>query len=94
MRTTRILEGKQREEDLLKASNEVLRYFTEEFSFAELQSCIIEGCKAMFFSIEAENTTQADEYGKMVQASNEALKLLRPFAGILGQTESSPFFLK
>ena len=94
MRTTDILEGKQREEALLKASNEVLRYFTEEFSFAELQSCIIEGCKAMFFSIEAENTTQADEYGKMVQASNEALKLLRPFAGILGQTEFSSFFLK
>ena len=92
MRTTRILEGKQREEAMLKASNEVLRYFTEEFSFAELQSCIIEGCKAMFFSIEAENKTQADEYGKMVQASNEALKLLRPFAGILGQTESLPFF--
>ena len=41
----------------------------------------------MFFSIEAENTTQADEYGRMVQASNEALKLLRPFAKILGQTE-------
>ena len=87
MRTTTILEGKQREEALLKASNEVLRYFTEEFSFAELQSCIIEGCKAMFFSIETENPTQADEYGKMVQASNEAMKLLRPFAGILGQTE-------
>ena len=87
MRTTTILEGKQREEALLKASNEVLRYFTEEFSFAELQSCILEGCKAMFFSIEAENPTQADEYGKMVQASNEALKLLRPFAKILGQTE-------
>ena len=87
MRTTNILEGQQREEALLKASNEVLRYFMEEFSFAELQSCIIEGCKAMFFSIEAENTTQADEYGKMVQASNEALKLLRPFAKILGQTE-------
>lgn len=87
MRTTIILEGKQREEALLKASNEVLRYFMEEFSFAELQACIIEGCKAMFFSIEAENTTQADEYGKMVQASNEALKLLRPFAKILGQTE-------
>ena len=87
MRTTTILEGKQREEALLKASNEVLRYFMEEFSFAELQSCIIEGCKAMLFSIEAENTTQADEYGKMVQASNEALKLLRPFAKILGQTE-------
>ena len=87
MRTTTIMEGKQREEALLKASNEVLRYFTEEFSFAELQSCIIEGCKAMFFSIEAENTTQADEYGRMVQASNEALKLLRPFAKILGQTE-------
>ena len=87
MRTTNILEGKQREESLLKASNEVLRYFTEEFSFAELQSCIIEGCKAMFFSIETENPTQADEYGKMVQASNEALKLLRPFAKILGQTE-------
>ena len=87
MRTTTILEGKQREEALLKASNEVLRHFMEEFSFAELQSCIIEGCKAMFFSIEAENTTQADEYGKMVQASNEALKLLRPFAKILGQTE-------
>lgn len=48
----------------------------------------------MFFSIDAENPTQADEYGKMVQASNEALKLLRPFAGILGQTEFSPFFLK
>ena len=92
MRTTTILEGKQREEALLKASNEVLRYFMEEFSFAELQSCILEGCKAMFFSIEAENPTQADEYGKMVQASNEALKLLRPFAGILGQTESSSFF--
>ena len=92
MRTTTILEGKQREEALLKASNEVLRYFTEGFSFAELQSCILEGCKAMFFSIEAENPTQADEYGKMVQASNEALKLLRPFAGILGQTESSSFF--
>ena len=87
MKTTNILEGKQREEALLKASNEVLRYFTEEFSFAELQSCIIEGCKAMFFSIETENPTQADEYGKMVQASNEALKLLRPFAKILGQTE-------
>ena len=27
------------------------------------------------------------EYGRMVQASNEALKLLRPFAKILGQTE-------
>ena len=92
MSTTKILEGTQRDEALLKASNEVLRYFTEEFSFAELQSCILEGCKAMFFSIEAENTTQADEYGKMVQASNEALKLLRPFAGILGQTESSLFF--
>ena len=92
MRTTKILEGKQREEAIWKASNEVLRYFTEEFSFAELQSCILEGCKAMFFSIEAENPTQADEYGKMVQASNEALKLLRPFAGILGQTESSSFF--
>lgn len=87
MRTTKILEGKQREEALSKASNEVLRYFTEEFSFSELQACIIEGCKAMFFSIEAENTTQADEYGRMVQASNEALKLLRPFAKILGQTE-------
>ena len=87
MRTTTILEGKQREEAAEKAANEVLRYFTEELSFAELQSCIIEGCKAMFFSIEAENTTQADEYGKMVQASNEALKLLRPFAKILGQTE-------
>ena len=87
MRTTTIMEGKQREEAQLKASNEVLRYFTEEFSFAELQSCIIEGCKAMFFSIEAENTTQADEYGRMVQASNEALKLLRPVAKILGQTE-------
>ena len=88
MRTTTILEGKQREEALLKASNEVLRYFTEEFSFAELQSCILEGCKARFFSIEAENPPQADQYGKMVQASNEALKLLRPFAGMWGQTES------
>ena len=87
MRTTTLLEGKQREEAAQRAAKEVLRYFTEEFSFAELQSCIIEGCKAMFFSIEAENTTQADEYGKMVQASNEALKLLRPFAKILGQTE-------
>ena len=87
MRTTTILEGKQREEAAEKAVKEVLRYFTEEFSFAELQSCIIEGCQAMFFSIEAENTTQADEYGRMVQASNEALKLLRPFAKILGQTE-------
>ena len=94
MRTTTILEGKQREEAAEKAAREVLRYFMEEFSFAELQSCIIEGCQAMFFSIEAENTTQADEYGKMVQASNEALKLLRPFACILGQTESSLFFLK
>ena len=94
MRTTTILEGKQREEAAEKAAKEVLRYFMEEFSFAELQSCIIEGCQAMFFSIEAENTTQADEYGKMVQASNEALKLLRPFACILGQTESSLFFLK
>ena len=94
MRTTTILEGKQREEALLKASNEVLRYFMEEFSFAELQSCIIEGCQAMFFSIEAENTTQADEYGKMVQASNEAVKLWRPFACIWGQTEASRFFLK
>ena len=87
MRTTTILEGKQREEAAEKAAKEVLRYFTEEFSFSELQSCIIEGCQAMFFSIEAENTTQADEYGRMVQASNEALKLLRPFAKILGQTE-------
>ena len=51
MRTTKILEGKQREEALLKASNEVLRYFTEEFSFAELQSCILEGCKAMFSAL-------------------------------------------
>ena len=51
MRTTTILEGKQREEALLKASNEVLRYFAEEFSFAELQSCIIEGCKAMFLAL-------------------------------------------
>ena len=87
MRTTTILEGKQREEAAEKAAREGLRYFTEEFSFAELQACIIEGCQAMFFSIEAENTTQADEYGRMVQASNEALKLLRPFAKILGQTE-------
>ena len=87
MRTTRILEGKQREVAAEKAAKEVLRYFAEEFSFAELQACIIEGCQAMFFSIEAENTTQADEYGRMVQASNEALKLLRPFAKILGQTE-------
>ena len=87
MRTTRILEGKQREVAAEKAAKKVLRYFTKEFSFAELQACIIEGCQAMFFSMEAENTTQADEYGKMVQASNEALKLLRPFAKILGQTE-------
>ena len=94
MRTTTALEGKQKEEALIKASNEGLRYFTEEYSFAELQSCIIEGCKAMFFSIEIENPTQADEYGRMVQASQEALKLLRPFAGILGQTESSLMFLK
>ena len=87
MRTTTILEGKQREEAAEKAAKEVVRYTTGACSFAELQSCITEGCKAMLFSIEAENTTQADEYGKMVQASNEALKLLRPFAKILGQTE-------
>ena len=87
MRTTTILAGKQTQKAAEKAPNELARAFTEEFSFAELQSCIIEGCQAMFFSIEAENTTQADEYGRMVQASNEALKLLRPFAKILGQTE-------
>lgn len=49
MRTTKILEGKQREVAAEKAAKEVLRYFTEEFSFAELQACIIEGCQAMFF---------------------------------------------
>lgn len=87
MKTTNVLEGKQKTVALEKASNEVLRYFAEEFSFAELQSRIIEGCKAMFFSIECENPTQADEYGRMVQASNEALKLLRPFASIIGQVE-------
>ena len=78
---------KEKAETIQKASDEIIKYFTQDYSFAELQSCIIEGCKAMFFSIEIENPTQADEYGRMVQASQEALKLLRPFARIAGQAE-------
>ena len=78
---------KQKAQTIQEASANIIRYFSEEFSFAELQSCLIEGAKAMFFSIEPENPSQAEEYGKMLQASNEALKLLRPFAAVVGQAE-------
>ena len=40
-----------------------------------------------FECVKQKSLMIADEYGRMVQASNEALKLLRPFAKILGQTE-------
>lgn len=82
-----VMTEKEKAETAKEASEAIVKFFTEDYSYAELQSCIIEGCKAMFFSIEIENPTQADEYGRMVQASQEALKLLRPFARIAGQAE-------
>lgn len=89
---TQIIEGDLKEEILTNATSDVLKFFTEEFSYGEMQAVVLKGINTAMFYVQPEEPSLADDLAEMLQTINFALKLLRPFAAVVGQIENEYYF--
>lgn len=89
---TQIIEGDLREEILTNATSDVLKFFTEEFSYGEMQAVVLKGINSAMFQVCPETPCINEDLAEMLQTINFSLKLLRPFAAVLGQIENEYYF--
>lgn len=92
MCTTQIYEGDLKEEVLNNAKDDCLRFFTEEFSYGDMQSVVLKGMNSAMFQICPEDPCINADLAEMLQTINFMLKLLRPFAAVCGQIENDYYF--